>query len=157
MDGRLLFWTWAFLNMGAVLAVALAGVRKRRRGEMAGHRRLMQVSVGLVLLFVAGYGLKLAVLGREALELWSAPDVWILRLHEACVATMLLGGGFALWRASALRRSRNFTRNPADSMAPGPVARSHRAAGWTALAGAVLGLLTAGLVLAGMYRRAGLL
>ena len=81
----------------------------------------------------------------------------MLRLHEACVFTMLVAGVVAGRRGLRLGRTRNVTRDPADPAAPVALARGHRVAGWIAVLGATLGLLTAILVLAGMYRRAGLL
>lgn len=157
MDPKLVFWTSAFANMGLVLGLAATGVRHRRRGDVPRHRRNMLSAAALVGLFLAGYALKLAFLGREALETWSPAAIWTLRLHELCVATMLLAGGLAGVRATALRRTRNASRNPADPPAARPVVDWHRRAGWTAVVAAGLGFATAALVLLGMYRRAGLL
>jgi len=157
MDATLLFWTGAFANMALVLGLAIAGVRRRRKGDVPGHARCMLAAAALVGLFLLSYGLKLAYLGPEALSTWSPTAVSVLRLHELCVATMLLGGGAAALRARRLRRTRNATHDPSDPPAPGSVARWHRRAGWAAVVGAGLGFATAGLVLAGMYQRAGLI
>lgn len=157
MDPKLLFWTGAFANMGFVLGFAWAGVRQRRRGDIDRHRRSMGVAAALVGAFLLAYALKLALLGREALETWSLAAVWTLRIHELCVAGMLLAGGAAALRALALRSTRNATRSPDDPVAPPGMATWHRRAGWVAVLSAALGFATAGLVLAGMYQRAGLL
>jgi uncharacterized membrane protein YozB (DUF420 family) len=157
MDAKLLFWTGAFANMGAVLWLAARGVRHRRRGDVPSHRRAMRAAAALVLLFLFSYLLKLALLGREPLETWSRADVWVLRFHELCVATMLLAGGSAWVRSLALRRTRNATRDPADAPAPPALASWHRRAGWAAVVAAGAGFASAGLVLAGMYHRAGLI
>ncbi|MDJ0850781.1 MAG: DUF420 domain-containing protein [Myxococcota bacterium] len=157
MDPNLLFWTGALANMGVVVALAALGVRQRRRGDVSAHRRSMKAAALLVALFVGAYALKLLFLGREALETWSPGAVWVLRVHELCVAVMLLGGVAAGLRARMLRRTRNATRDPADPVAPAGVASWHRRAGWAAVVAAALGLVTASFVLAGMYQRAGLL
>jgi hypothetical protein len=157
MDPKLLYWTGALVNMAVVVALAARGVQLRRRGEIARHRRHMLGAGALVGLFLVSYAFKLAWLGREALELWSPADVWVLRLHETCVLTMLLAGGFAASRGFRLAHTRAASGRPGDPPAPPALARWHRRGGWLAVAGAVLGLLTAGLVLLGMYRRAGIL
>ena len=157
MDPKTLFWTGAFANMGLVLALAVSGVWQRRRGDIPRHRRRMVLAAALVGLFLASYVLKLAFLGREALHTWSSGAIWTLRIHEACIAVMLLGGAVAGLRALGLRRTRNATRNPSDPLAAPSLAAWHRRAGWAAVVAAGLGFASAGLVLAGMYQRAGLI
>jgi uncharacterized membrane protein YozB (DUF420 family) len=156
MDPKLLYWTGAFLNMGVIVGLAAWGVRARRRGAMALHRRNMLAAISLVLLFVVSYLFKLALLGREDLAVWASADLWTLRIHELCVLVMVVAGGVAAWRGRRLSTTRNTTLSPDDPPAPARLADGHRHAGWTAVAAVVLGFLTAGLVLAGMYRRAGL-
>ncbi len=56
-----------------------------------------------------------------------------------------------------LRRTRNATHDPGDPPAPTRLASWHRRAGWAAVTAAGLGFVSAALVLAGMYQRAGLL
>jgi uncharacterized membrane protein YozB (DUF420 family) len=157
MDPRLAYWTFALAVMAAVVASALTGVRAIRHGSVTRHRRCMLAASGLVALFVLSYAVKLAVLGREDRTGWGAASIWVLRVHELCVFTMLAGGAVALSRALRLRRTRNATRDPQDPPAPAQLVRWHRRAGRTAVAAAALGFLLAVLVLAGMYRRAGLL
>ena len=157
MDGKLVFWTAAFLNMAAIVVLAGLGVRARRLGAIARHRRAMLTAAGLVALFLLAYALKLPLLGREDTASWSTADLWLLRVHELCVAVMLLAGALAASRARRLSRTRNATRRPEDPLAAPRTVRWHRGPGWTAVAAAVLGFLTAGLVLLGMYERAGLL
>jgi uncharacterized membrane protein YozB (DUF420 family) len=155
MDPRLAYWSFALVNMICVVGFAAIGVRSVRRGETARHRRCMLTAATLVVLFVVSYLAKLATLGREALATWGALSIWVLRIHELCVFTMILGGVVALSRALRLRGSRNFTRRPEDAPAPASTVRWHRGAGRTAVVAAALGLLLAACVLAGMYRRAG--
>jgi uncharacterized membrane protein YozB (DUF420 family) len=142
LDPKLLFWTAALANMLAIVALATVGVGRARRREIAGHRRLMLAAAGLVGLFLVAYGLKVATLGREALELWERHYVWALRFHETCVLGMVLGGGRALWLGE-----RAGFRDPAR-------ARAHRLAGRVGAVSALLGVLSAAYVLLGMYLRA---
>lgn len=151
LDPKVAYWTAAFANMLAAVALAGFGVRRIRRAEIAGHQRLMKTAALLVVLFLVSYGVKLALLGREALELWEPRFVNVLRFHEACVATMVLAGGRALYLAT----TRRLADPPAarDVEARARSARSHRRAGWTALVSSALGAVTAGYVLYGMYAR----
>jgi len=155
MDAKLVYWTGALVNMAVIVALAGHGVRLARRGDVAGHRRAMLVASGLVLAFVASYALKLAFLGREAVETWSPAAIWVLRFHETCVLFMILGGAFALARAWRLRRTRLVTRDPEDPRPAPALLRAHRRAGRVAVGAALLGVLSACLVLAGMYARSG--
>ena len=157
MDARLAYWTFALLDMSLVVLCAVAGVRSLRRGDPARHRRQMLAAAALVVLFVVSYAIKLAVLGREDRSTWGVLSIWVLRIHELCVLTMVVAGGLAIARGLRLRATRNFTRAPADRPAPASDVRWHRGAGRTAVIAAALGLLLAACVLAGMYRRAGLL
>lgn len=157
MDPKLLFWTGAFVNMALVLGLAVGAVRARRRGDVGRHAHSMLAAGALVGLFLVSYVFKLALLGREPMELWSTGDVWWLRIHETCVAAMLVSGSLAGHRARALRRTRNATAKPTDPPAAPATVSWHRRAGGVAVASAALGFLTAGMVLLGMYRRAGVL
>jgi uncharacterized membrane protein YozB (DUF420 family) len=157
MDSKVLFWTGALLHMAAVVGLALAGVARRRRGDLRNHVRLMIAAASLVALFLVAYAFKLFLLGREDTNLWSTRDLWVLRIHESCVATMLVAGAMAGRRAAQLRRTRDVTANAADPPAAPSLTRSHRRAGWAAVVAAALGLGTALCVLLAMYARAGLL
>ncbi len=148
------FWGGALLNMAVLTGFAVRGVRQARRGEITRHRRSMLVAASLVGAFLGAYILKVVLVGREDFGLWSAADVSVLRFHEACVLAMLVAGGLALERARRMRRSRQVTRDPADPPAPLPVVRRHRIAGRVALVGALLGLVSACFVWAGMLGRA---
>jgi hypothetical protein len=155
MDPRLAYWTLALLDLAAVFAFAAAGVAALRRGDVPRHRRRMLTAAALVALFLLSYLLKLALIGREDLASWDTSSIWMLRIHELCVFTMLAAGITAGTRALRLRRTRNATRDPQDPPAPASLVRWHRGAGKTAVCAAALALGFAGLVLAGMYRRAG--
>jgi len=157
MDAKLFFWTGALVNMGVIVACATWGVAARRRGAMAVHRRSMLAGVALVVLFLLSYAAKLVVLGREDRSSWSPADVWTLGIHELCVLAMVVSGGVALSRGRKLASTRNHTSSPGDPLAPVALSAGHRIAGWTAVVAIVLAFVTAGLVLAGMYRRAGYL
>ena len=157
MDAKLIFWTLALVDLATVAALAVTGVRHRRRGDIRRHARNMTVAMSLVLLFLVAYVAKVQLLGSEDLDVWSPLHRWILWFHEASVFTMLIGGAVAGQRALRLRRTRNATRDPGDPPAPARLASWHRRAGWAAVVAAGLGFASAVLVLAGMYERAGLL
>ena len=157
MDPKLWFWTSALGLMAGVVCVATAGVLRRRRGDVPGHRRAMLTAAALVALFLVSYGLKVVWLGHEEVAEWGGSDRLVLRIHETCIAVMLSAGAVAGLRAWRLRRTRNATLDPADTPAPAALARWHRRAGWTAVVAAGLGWLTALLILIGMYQRAGAL
>jgi hypothetical protein len=155
MDPRLAYWTFALLDLTAVVGFAAAGVAALRRGDVPRHHRRMLTAAALVGLFLVSYLCKLALIGREDLGSWGTRSIWVLRLHELCVLTMFVAGTIAGTRAMRLRRTRNATRDPRDPPAPAELVRWHRGAGKTAVCAALLALGFAGLVLAGMYRRAG--
>ena len=155
MDPKTLFWTGALVLMAVVVGVAITGVLRRRRGDLAGHRRAMLSACALVGLFLLAYLLKVVVLGHERVAEWSPRDRLVLRIHELFIAVMLSGGAIAGSRARRLRRTRNATLDPQDPPAPHTVARWHRRAGWAAVLAAVGGWLTALLLLVGMLERAG--
>jgi hypothetical protein len=155
MDPRLAYWTFALLDLAAVVGFALAGVAALRRGDVLRHQRRMLAAAALVALFLLSYLFKLALIGREDLGSWDRASIWILRLHELCVFTMLVAGGIAGSRALRLRHTRNATRDPRDPPAPAALVLWHRGSGKTAVCAAALALGFAGLVLAGMYRRGG--
>jgi len=138
-----------------VVGFAAAGVVALRRGDVTRHRRRMLTAAALVGIFLLSYLAKVALLGREHLASWEAESVWVLRIHELWVFTMLVAGAVAGSRALRLRHTRNATRDPKDPPAPASLVRWHRRAGWTAVCAAALALGFALLVLAGMYRRAG--
>jgi len=153
MDARVLYWTGALLDLLLVALFAVNGVRQINRGDVKRHRGSMGVAAALVLAFLVSYVFKLAIFGREDLASWASRDVWVLRVHETCVAAMLLGGTLAGSLGFRMRHSRSVTRDPEDPMAPQSLRRWHRRAGWTAVVGAISGFVTAGWVLVGMYLR----
>jgi uncharacterized membrane protein YozB (DUF420 family) len=151
MDPKVTYWTVALANMVAAVVLAVLGVRRIRHADVSRHQRLMKSAGLLVALFLVSYVAKVALLGREALELWEPRFVNALRFHETCVAVMVLAGGLALYLATSGR----FAEPPApvDRAARAQRARIHRAAGWTALVSSALGVVTAAYVLYGMYAR----
>ncbi len=155
VDPKVLYWTFAFANMGVVVALALRAMTVVRAGNPELHRKLMLGAAALVVGFIVSYGFKLQFLGREDLTLWSRWDTNILRFHESCVLVMLIGGGLAIPWGGRLRKTRLFTRNPEDPAPDPATSKRHRVAGRFGLVGAVLGFVSAGFVLAGMFARSG--
>jgi uncharacterized membrane protein YozB (DUF420 family) len=153
MDWKFAFWSLALTNLFVICALVAAGIQNVRHGRINRHRRCMQTAAYLVGSFVIAYALKLAVLGREQLSTWSPQAVTTLRIHEAFVLMMILGGSAALIRARQMRATQNASRNPEDPMAPATTSRGHRRAGWTAAFGAALGFATAVNILVEMYSR----
>jgi uncharacterized membrane protein YozB (DUF420 family) len=113
---------------------------------------MMLTSSALVGLFLATYVVKVALLGRENLSTWGTGSLWLLYVHEACVAAMLVGG------AVAVTRARRFGRLwDGERLAPNASERDrrlHRLAGRVAVATSLVALATAAGVLVGMYSRA---
>lgn len=154
MDAHLAFWTAALTDLGAVALCAVLGVRRVRRGDPYGHRRLMQLAVAGVLLFLVAYAIKLPLLGREDRSVWDARSLIALYAHETCVLAMLIGGGVALWRARRFGPElERFDARDAEVVAG---RRRHRLAGRFGASGALLAFATAAVVLWGMYQRAGI-
>jgi len=152
MDPKLLYWCGALVNLGLMLAGAGVGVARVRRGDVAGHRRMMLGAAALVVLFFVSYGFKVALLGKEDRSLWTALDFAVLYVHELCIATMLVGGALAVLRA---RRFRSHLGPALELPAePLPGGSAHRRAGRVAGLGAALAFVTAFAVLAGMFARA---
>lgn len=153
MDPKLLFWTAALANLAVMVGFALFGVGYARRGEIARHQRAMKIASLLVVAFLGSYVLKVQLLGREDMAVWSQLDVWVLRIHELFVMQMLIAGVVAWVQGRKLRDTRLVTHDPQDAEADPAVARVHRIAGRTAVVGAILGFVMAIGVLAGMYAR----
>ena len=157
MDAKQLFWTVAWLNMLAIVLFAGAGVRQVRHNDIAGHRRRMLQASSLVLAFLVSYILKAVFLGKEDLDRWLPFYVTVLRIHELFVLFMVISGAVALalaWRLKLLEAADGSRSGFAPERAARRIAL-HRRAGKFAIVSAILGLLTAAVVLFGMYVRAG--
>ena len=154
MDAKLIFWTCALADLGALCGIALFGVRYARRGEIARHKRAMKISSLLVVAFVLSYVLKVQFLGREDMSVWTTLDVWVLRIHELFVLQMIVAGVVAWIQARKLVKTRLVTHDPNDPVPDAKTVRIHRLAGRTAVIGSVFAFLFAIGILAGMYTRA---
>jgi uncharacterized membrane protein YozB (DUF420 family) len=153
MDPKLLFWSAALVNLGVLCGFALSGVRYVRRGEVARHRRAMKIASWLILAFLGSYVLKVGFLGREDQSVWTAVDVWVLRIHELFVMVMMIAGSVAWVKARKLVETRLVTHDPADPIPDPAIVRVHRLAGRTAVISSILALLFAIGVLLGMFAR----
>jgi uncharacterized membrane protein YozB (DUF420 family) len=156
MNPSLAFWTAALINLCAIVTLVAIGIRNIRRGKLSHHRRCMKTAAVLVACFLGIYPIKVLWFGRERLPEWSGQAVAVLRIHELCVLVMIVGGVTALFLSRKMHRSRNrLTDLPDGPLASSRTLRRHRMAGWTAAIGAGLALLTAAIVIAGMYERVG--
>lgn len=153
MDPKVLYWTFAFINMGFVVGLGFYGRAQLKTGNAKRHATMMISASCLVVGFVVSYGFKLAILGREDLMLWSDAALNTLRFHETCVLAMVVAGGLAIRWGRTLRNKRSYTLNPDDPAASESLIRRHHRAGQVALVGAALGFVSSGFVLAGMYAR----
>ncbi len=158
MDAKLLYWTVALVILCLVVACASVGVRRIRRRDVRGHRRMMLSAAALVGLFIASYVVKVLLLGKEGLEVWDRTSLVALYVHESCILVMLIAGALAATRARSFRRVLDAFPFDADR-APRADAlalarRRHRRAGWAAVISGALALVTATQVLRGMYARA---
>jgi uncharacterized membrane protein YozB (DUF420 family) len=153
MDPKLLYWTGALINLIVIVTCALIAVRRIRRRDVRGHRRMMLCAATLVTLFLLSYVLKRVLLGAEDRGSWAWHDLALLYVHEFCIAVMLVGGVRAAFCARRLRAQLGdelqLPRDP-RSLAG---ASAHRIAGRAAVIAGLLALLTAAGVLAGMYAR----
>lgn len=154
MDPKLIFWTCALADLGAVCGTALFGVRYVKRGEIARHKRAMKTASLLIVVFLVSYVLKLVFLGREDMSTWTSFDVWVLRIHELFVFQMLTGGSIAWIQARKLLKTRLVTHDSNDPAPDSRTVRIHRLAGRTAVVGSVFAFLLAIGVLIRMYGRA---
>ena len=153
MNPKLVYWTVALANLAVIVACGTRGVRAIRRGEVRAHRRMMLSASALVGLFLVSYLAKVAWLGKEDRSGWTALDHVILGTHELCIAAMLLGGGYALFRALRFQAR----LRPGWSIPPGdalPGRAQHRRAGTVAKWSGALAFITAIGVWAGMLFRA---
>ena len=156
MNPSLAFWTAALIDLLAIVALVAIGIRNIRRGNLSRHRRCMKSAAALVACFLGIYPIKVFWFGRERLTEWSEQAVAVLRIHEFCVFVMLVGGLSALILSRKMHPNRNRLAHLPDApLASSRTLRRHRMAGWTAAIGAGLALLTAAIVLAGMYERVG--
>jgi len=155
VDPNLVFWSVALANLAVVVACALTGVRRIRAKDVAGHRRMMLAAMSLVVLFLASYAVKVRVLGKEDKSMWTTLDFAVLYVHETCVVVMLIGSAIALYRAARFRAGLGPNLKLPPDTNPIQGLRAHRRAGRIAVAGSVLGFVTAIGVLAGMFARAG--
>ena len=104
MDPKLAFWTFAWLDLGVVLACAALGVRAIRRRQVRTHRRYLVAAASLVVAFLVAYVFKVAFLGRESLAAWSALDRGVLYSHKQFAIIRMQRGNS--WLANGIWRKR---------------------------------------------------
>lgn len=150
MTANLLFWLFAFLDLGVVAGAAVAGARAAQQGDLLRHQRWMNTAAALVVLFLLLYAGKLAWLGPEPIAEWSANRRVILYIHETFAGSMLVCGSGARLLARSLQRDLASGGNLNAT-----TRRRHRLLGKLAVGSAVLALATSTLVLGGMLAAVG--
>ena len=154
LNANLAYWSGALANLCVIVTCASIGVRCIRRGEVRSHKRMMLTASTLVGFFLVSYVVKVMLLGKEDVGEWEPLDRKVLYAHELFVASMLVAGAYAGRRAWRFRKTLGSGPLPPASAATRRDRSQHRIAGWVAIGGSVLGLATAVLVLAGMFKRA---
>ena len=152
MEAKLAYWTAALANLALAVGFVVAGVRRIRRGNVAGHRRAMMAGVALVVLFLVSYGFKVVFLGREDRSAWSATSLTVLYVHEFCIAAMVVAGAVAISLARRFGNLASLAVSTPESRTRDR--RVHRTAGRIAATASLFALATAAVVLAGMFGRA---
>ena len=150
MDPKLLFWTFALLNLAVITGCGLHAIRAVRQGDVRTHRRMMLVATALVGVFLGSYVVKVAALGKEDRSAWTAVDYAILYTHELCITVMLIAGAVALFETWRFHRS----LGPDLQIPTDGSTRTHTKAGAVAKWSGLLAFLTAIGVWAGMLLRA---
>ncbi len=153
MTPKLLFWCWALVNMALIVGFAVRGMRAVRENRIADHRRAMAWAGSFVVVFLVAYLAKVALLGGEDVAAWSTAARVNLYVHEAFVASMLVGGGFAFAFGRRLATTRRVTGNAADPLPDRSLVARHGRAGRVAVICSLLGFATACGILAGMLTR----
>ena len=164
MDAHLTFWTGALIVLGFASACVSAGFVQIRLKNYIWHRRLMQAATVLIVIFLVGYALKLFFLGRENFQYWTSSDLRVLHIHESFMLLLILCIAGNIY----LKQRFVVAIEPAEPGEPGSspggqvefrrgedrARRWHRRLGRVAVIATLFGLLTAAIVLQGMYRRA---
>lgn len=160
MDPKLAFWTFSLLELGIAAGCAVGGFLGIRQGKYALHRRLMKSAAAFICLFLVSYLLKLTFLGREDFDRWTQDDLMVLRVHESLMFVVIVCGFVALYLTRRFVRkiglpTADFLGSVDYLTGSRRARRWHRRLGRIAVIASLLGLLTAAMVLRGMYRRAG--
>ena len=87
LDPKLVFWSFALVNLAVIVALAATAVWRIRRGDVRLHRRLMLTAAALVGLFLASFLVKGRVLGGEAVSDWAPLHRGVLYVHECFVVS----------------------------------------------------------------------
>ena len=147
MDARLGFWTFSLLLAATSLGVSFWGVAAIRRNDIETHRKRMKLAAWLIVAFVASYGFKLGLLGREELASWGSTWVTVLRVHQFFIAVMLGSGLYSLAIAHKTLSKDAEVRETAR--------KNHRRSGHTAIGAFALAWLMSAITYFGMWQRLG--
>lgn len=152
MTANIAYWFFAYCLTFVTVIIGLNGVHHIRAGAILLHRRRMVTACNLMLFFVATYGVKVLVLGREDKSDWTTFYLVVLYIHEAFIFLMLIFGSYARYLAFRFKGTLLRAEPPREDRA---LRRRHRGVGKLALTWAICALGTATVVLYGMVARAG--
>lgn len=151
MMWNLAYWTFAYIWTILAVLVAFRAVGHVKAGKIQAHRRLMVGASNMMIFFVLTYVAKVLILGREDKSNWESFYLITLYIHEAFIGLMLVFG--TLGRLTA----RHFGKD-IDSQKLAKIdvklRRQHKLRGKLTLYFAILAIITATVVLYGMYARA---
>lgn len=150
MNVNLAFWVFAYALTLVAILLAFSGVRAAKKGDLETHARLMRFACNLILFFVVSYVVKMFALGREDKSQWTDFYLVVLYIHETLIGGMLVSGTISRVLAYKFRHSlTGATVSPLDLKRR----KTHTKAGKMCILFAILALVTAGVVLYGMFVR----
>ncbi len=150
MSPNLAFWVFAYGLTLTAIAIALKGIWYARHGELIKHRKAMVFACNLILFFVVSYVFKMFFLGREDKSEWSQAYLVTLYIHESLIGGMLICGTWA--RVLAQKMGADFSADPDEGLLK--LRGRHARMGKLTVGFATAGLVTAAVVLYGMFARA---
>jgi uncharacterized membrane protein YozB (DUF420 family) len=159
MNPNLIFWAGALCDLGLAAVCISAGFLQIRAQNYIWHQRLMRAATVLIVIFLIGYVFKLVFLGKEDFSDWTPNDLLVLYIHESFMFVLILCGAAALYlQRKFVKAIEHLDAPPAGRVefrsGEDRARRWHRWLGRSAVIAALFGLLTAAVVLQGMYRRA---
>ena len=150
MNVNLAFWVFAYALTLLSIIIAFSGVGAAKKGDFETHRKRMTLACNLILFFVLSYVVKMFALGREDKSQWTTIYLVVLYIHETLIGGMLVSGTISRVLAYKFRDSLS-----GDTVSPLDIKRrkTHARAGKMCIMFAISALITAAVVLYGMFVR----